>query len=509
MQHFFMLSIENYDLKIAGKTLLTNTTLSVAGGHRYGLIGRNGAGKSTLLADIAKRMKDINVYLVSQEVRDSEDAIYDSILKTHRKLWDLKTEMARLEDDCGDDGDGIEKYEECCQQWIVEGYEAVEKELFRILYHLGFNAADQRRSVNSFSGGWKMRISLASALFIKPDLLLLDEPTNHLDLEGNIWLIDYLEHWKSILIVVSHDVELLDNVCTDIIHLHNKELKYYSGNYSKFSKMFQQESTEATKAWVKYNKGLKALQKKGKAKSIIEDYIKHNKVEPPVVDKKAKIDLPDVSPIGTPVVEVINVSFQYGDNVLFSGANIGIDLDSRYTIVGRNGAGKSTFLKLLAGELLPTIGEVTRNRHLRVGYFHQHTGDVLPMEQNPVQYLQSVDVSLTEQRARQWLGKIGLEGKIHLNRIETLSGGQKARVSLIGVLLGKPHILLLDEPTNHLDMETIEILIEALNQYKGGLITITHDLNLIHGTDSILLHINNERISEIEYEEYHQLVLGI
>lgn len=509
------LNEENYSLKVAGKTLLADTTLSIADKHRYGLIGKNGSGKSTLLVDIKNRFPPTELYMVSQDVHDTDDTVYNTILSTHQDLWTMKHRLEQLETQMASetaaeasDMSSLQEYESTYEQWEQKGYEKVENELKLILYHLGFDNDASDRSVNSFSGGWKMRISLASALFIKPPLLLLDEPTNHLDLEGNIWLANYLSDWSGVLVLVSHDTQLIDEVCTDVIHLYDTKLSYYKGGYTKFISQFTQDHLKLEKDWKKYQSALKAYKGKGKGKAAVQEFIKRNQVPQPPYERPPKINMPEVRPIGPPMLNVSNMSFGYTKTeTLFQNVELGIDMDSRYIIVGRNGAGKSTLLKLMAGELAATSGTVERNQKLRIGYFHQHTTDVLDMNLTPVEYLMSKSKELKQQDAHKWLGTIGLPGKTHRSKISTLSGGQKARVALVEILMSGPHLLLLDEPTNHLDMETNRILIEALNSYEGAVVAITHDMDFITGIDAQILHLREGDIWETDFESYQDYVL--
>lgn len=500
------ISIPNYSLAIGGKTILDKSHLTVAPNKKYGLMGKNGIGKSTLLKDITRlRGLEGDCYLVSQDILVTDQSIYDQILSTHNKLWSLKTKISRMEET-----DEIDGLDELYEQWSMNDFDRVEKELYRILHGLGFTNEDCERPVNSFSGGWRMRISLASALFIKPSLLLLDEPTNHLDLNGVVWLMNYLEKETTFtLIVVSHDIEFLNTVCTDIMFMEKINdtctLRYYSGNYTKFIKAYQIEITKRDKDWHHYQSSLKSYRKKNSHnKNKIEQFIKENYKERPPQIKPPRINIPDMTPISGSYLTLDEVSFGYDNEHLFKDICLGLAAGTRYTIVGKNGSGKSTLLKIIAGKLTPT-GTVWRNQQLRIGYYHQHTEDILPYKDTPIEYLES----LNHRNVRPYLGQIGLPGKEHTRAIKNLSGGQKARVALIGTLLQKPHILLLDEPTNHLDLETNEVLIEELKNFTGAIITVTHDINLINELDSVLLHLTDEgTLIETSYDEYTDYVLS-
>lgn len=393
------LNIDDYELRVGGKRLLSPTKLNIITGRRYGLIGKNGVGKTTLMTDI-ERMSPEH-FLVSQELEETEDSIYLSILRRHTDLWDIKQEVNRLES--GDMTDEeLESYNQLTEEWEVKGYERREKELYRILHGLGFTDTDA--PVSSFSGGWRMRVSLASALFVSPPLLLLDEPTNHLDLNGVIWLNDYLSgSWKGTLVLVSHDVEFLDSVCTDIIHMYDQQLSYFHSKFtcvfSRFLKQFREDQDKLKVKWIEYQKKLKDFKGRGGGRAAAEEFIKKHAVQEPVQEKLPKIVIPPVDDIHPPILNLEDVTFQYSgrDTVILKNVDLGIDLSTRYTIVGPNGVGKSTLMKLLAGNLQPDSGIVIRNRHLRVGYYHQHSGEVLPLDQTGVSYIMSLNKKLKEQ----------------------------------------------------------------------------------------------------------------
>lgn len=499
------ISIENFDLSVAGVHLLKKTKLSIAKGIRYGLLGKNGSGKTTLMKWIDEHYPA--ALLVAQEVQATEVSVWDTVLMTHATLYSAKKQIETLEtlDEMTDDQ--LELYNTLQEQWSANGYDACESDLHRILNGLGFN--DPGLPVSSFSGGWRMRIALASALFVKPPLLLLDEPTNHLDLAGVLWLIDYLSTWTGTLLTVSHDIEFLNAVCNRIVHLYDEKLRYYRGGYSKFKLMFQQNQKKKADEWDKYKKKFKAFKKTGPGKKALQEFVEKHAVPEIKPEKKTTLDIVPSSELPGIILGLHGVSFGWdGKAALFHDIELGIDMESRYTIVGVNGIGKSSLMKILAGELEPTGGEVTRSRHLRVGYYHQHAHETLPLDISAVEYLLTIDESLGMQGARKWLGKIGLPGPVHIKEMSGLSGGQKARVAFTAVLLSKPHILLLDEPTNHLDIETIEVLVDALCRFQGGIVTITHDIRLIEKTESIILKIEEESLEEVLQDEYFDSVLG-
>ena len=369
-------------------------------------------------------------------------------------------------------------------------------------------------TTKSFSGGWRMRISLARALFIEPTCLLLDEPTNHLDLRAVIWLEEYLMRWKKTLLVVSHDRDFLSSVTTDIIHLHDHKLSQYRGSFESFEEMYEQRRREANKAYEKYEKQMKAAKaaKKGQAKNAQaavrdaaakkadqkrggknkgmmqdddEDGRGGDAAPTRWNDYSVEFHFPTPSELPPPLISLTDCHFKYPNLEGFGleNLNLGIDMGTRVGIIGPNGAGKSTLMNLLAGDLEPTRGDSRRSHKLRIGRYSQHFVDVLSMDENPVQYLlrqylKPEGGSYKPEEIRAKLGKFGLPGHNHLTPIVKLSGGQKARVVFTSIQLSNPHILLMDEPTNHLDMESIDALGTALDEFEGGVVLITHDAHI-------------------------------
>lgn len=548
--------IENFNITAHKKQLFKNAELRIAHGRRYGFVGPNGQGKTTLLKHIAARElaipHRISILYVEQEVIADDTPAVQAVLKADKKratlLEEEKTILAALEkadaaEEAGSTsaeagiltdaarGKMEDRLNAVYEELSAMRADASESQARRILAGLGFTADMMDAPTKHFSGGWRMRISLARALFMQPDLLLLDEPTNHLDLNAVIWLEDYLQKWKSTLLIVSHDQDFLSSVVTDIIHLEECKLWYYRGNYDDFKEMHAQKVAKQWKDWEKQQKSLKALKDKGasskEAKDKAASRAKREAAGGSKKDKKAaaaagggmgrdddddgrredeliikpreyrvSFAFNDPDELPPPILSISRMSFRYGEKYpwLFKDVDLGIDQGSRVAIVGPNGVGKSTFLSLLIGDLAPTDGEVTRNRFLRVGKYSQHFVDVLPMGKTPVEFLQSLHTDLSYQAGRAVLGRFGLEGHAHTIPASELSGGQKARVVFANLSLSAPHIMVLDEPSNNLDAESIDALGDAIREFEGGVVLVSHDARLIRNAGCVLWVCNEQTV---------------
>ncbi|XP_029387352.1 ATP-binding cassette sub-family F member 1 isoform X2 [Mus pahari] len=529
------IKLEKFSISAHGKELFVNADLYIVAGRRYGLVGPNGKGKTTLLKHIANRAlsipPNIDVLLCEQEVVADETPAVQAVLRADTKRLRLLEEERRLQGQLeqGDDT-AAEKLEKVYEELRATGAAAAEAKARRILAGLGFDPEMQNRPTQKFSGGWRMRVSLARALFMEPTLLMLDEPTNHLDLNAVIWLNNYLQGWRKTLLIVSHDQGFLDDVCTDIIHLDTQRLHYYRGNYMTFKKMYQQKQKELLKQYEKQEKKLKELKAGGKSTKQAEKQTKEvltrkqqkcrrknqdeESQDPPELLKRPKeytvrFTFPDPPPLSPPVLGLHGVTFGYeGQKPLFKNLDFGIDMDSRICIVGPNGVGKSTLLLLLTGKLTPTNGEMRKNHRLKIGFFNQQYAEQLHMEETPTEYLQR-SFNLPYQDARKCLGRFGLESHAHTIQICKLSGGQKARVVFAELACREPDVLILDEPTNNLDIESIDALGEAINDYKGAVIVVSHDARLITETNCQLWVVEEQGVSQIDgdFDDYKREVL--
>uniref|UniRef100_A0A8C2XAU8 ATP-binding cassette sub-family F member 3 n=1 Tax=Cyclopterus lumpus TaxID=8103 RepID=A0A8C2XAU8_CYCLU len=479
--------IENFDVSFGERCLLQGAELSLATGRRYGLIGRNGLGKTTLLKMLASRNlrvpAHISILHVEQEVAgDDTGALQSVLLSDTLREGLLETRSyplyyARLSEIYG-------KLEE------IEADKAPARASV-ILAGLGFSPKMQQQTTREFSGGWRMRLALARALFYS-DGLCVSEPTNMLDVRAILWLETYLQTWQSTILVVSHDRNFLNAVVTDIVHLHSQRLDSYRGDYENFIKTKEdrlKNQQREYEAQLQYRQHIQ----------VFIDRFRYNANRAAQVQSKLKLleRLPELKPLekeievtlrfpdnfeklSPPILQLDEVEFYYTpDRPLFSGLNVSADLESRICIVGENGAGKTTVLKLLMGELTPVGGVRQSHRNLKIGYFSQHHVDQLDLNVCSVELLLNRFPGRTEEEYRHQLGGYGITGELSTRPVASLSGGQKSRVAFAQMTMPCPNFYILDEPTNHLDMETIEALAKALNKFRGGVVLVSHDERLI------------------------------
>ena len=488
-----MITIEALTYRLGDRLLFDQASLALPQRARAGFVGRNGAGKTTLFrliaGEIAAESGTISLPArarlgrVEQEAPGGPQPLIDFVLAADRERTML---LARAETA----QDAHEIAEIHARLSDIDSHAAPARAA-AILDGLGFDSEAQRRPLSEFSGGWRMRVALAAVLFSRPDLLLLDEPTNYLDLEGALWLVDYLSRYPSSAIVISHDRDLLDAAATHIIHLDRARLTLYRGNYSSFERQRREAQALAAKAGKKDEERRKRLQafvdrfrakatKARQAQSRLKLLSKMETAEPIVDAEVLPIELPSPErPLSPPIIALDNASVGYGERVVLSRLTLSLSEDDRIGLLGANGNGKTTFAKLLAGRLEPCAGKAVRAAKLAVGFFAQHQLDELDLNATPYEVFAGLLPGAPQAKARAAAARCGFSGARADTKIERLSGGEKARLLLGIASVDAPHLLILDEPTNHLDIDSSAALIEAINEYEGAVVLVSHDRRLL------------------------------
>ena len=518
-----MIKLDNITVQIASKFLLEDASAQISDGQKIGIVGKNGCGKTTLFrvlkgelevnsGDVQCGKNQLKAF-VEQEIKeaDLQKPILEYVLSKDKRLMALREQEKTAKP---------EELPEIMEQlWIMES-DSAEARTAEILVGLGFNQEDLARPVKDFSGGWQMRLNLAGALFQRSDILFLDEPTNHLDLEAIVWLESYLQKYKGTVLLISHDRDFLNNVCGGILHFEGKKLVQYGGNYDTFARQYAQKIELVDKLIKKQNERKAHLQsyvdrfrykatKARQAQSRLKMLEKMEDIDEVAQDKESKFSFPDIKPMPSPLIAVEGGFVGYGDKVVLRKLNFYINQDDRIALLGKNGNGKSTLVKMLSSHLPMMEGTMRKSGKLKIGYFNQNQTEELPLELTPTEYMKTIEPDTPEKNIRAHLGHFGLEQEKAVTQIKALSGGEKTRLLFARMSIDKPELLIFDEPTNHLDMEGRTALAEALNAYNGAIILISHDFHLLEMVvDNLwLVHNNTCTAFDGDLEDYRAFLL--
>jgi ATP-binding cassette subfamily F protein 3 len=518
-----MLHVNDLTYRIGDRLIFDRASFAVPAGARVGVVGRNGAGKTTLFRIVQGEVapeggaiglpRAARIGAVAQEAPGGPEPLIDVVLAADTERTALLTEA--------DDAEGLRRAEIETRLADIGAHSAPARAA-AILHGLGFDEAAQGRPCSAFSGGWRMRVALAAVLFAEPDLLLLDEPTNYLDLEGTLWLYDYLGRYPHTVLIISHDRELLDTAVDHILHLDRGKLSLFRGGYTSFARQLAEKQALQSKLRVKQEAERKHLQafvdrfrakasKARQAQSRIKRLAKLEPVAAVVEDATLAFDLPSPArPLAPPLIAIESAAAGYGDKIVLDRLNLTILPDDRIALLGANGNGKSTFCKLIGGRLPPVKGEMRRSAKLDAAYFAQHQLDELKPGASAFTHVAERMPDTPESRIRARCGRLGFPGAKADTPVSALSGGEKARLLMGLAALNGPHMLILDEPTNHLDIDSRTALMEAINDYEGAVILVSHDRFLIEACAERLWLVAGGTVKPFDgdMDDYRRLVLS-
>jgi ATP-binding cassette subfamily F protein 3 len=509
-----MIQLKNLTLRRGTKELLSQASASFLPGQKTGVVGANGAGKSSLFALLRGELiadggdldipRQWTMAHVAQETPALPQSALDYVLDGDAELRNLQAQLADAE--ARHDGEAIGHLHADLDH--IGAYSA-DARASKLLAGLGFAPEAMTRPVASFSGGWRMRLNLAQALMCRSDLLLLDEPTNHLDLETVLWLEDWLKSYPGTLLVISHDRDFLDSVCTQIAELADGTLTMYTGNYSQYETMRAEKLSRQQSAFEKQQRQIAHLEsfitrfkakatKARQAQSRVKALEKLERIAPAHVDSPFDFAFESPDNLPNPLLRLDQANVGYGDKTILSGLNLSVEAGSRIGLLGVNGAGKSTLVKLLAAELTPLSGQCVPAQMLRIGYFAQHQLETLREDETPLWHLQKIAPETREQELRNFLGGFNFRGDAAMAPVGPMSGGEKARLALALIVWQKPNLLLLDEPTNHLDLEMRHALTLALQDFTGALIVVSHDRALLEATTDRFWLVHSGKVQQFD-----------
>ena len=518
-----MLSFNDITVRLGGRTILNGACASLPPRARVGLIGRNGAGKSTLMKAIIGEIdpddgsvdmpRGARLGYIAQEAPSGTATPFETVLAadTERAALLVESETCEDPDRLGDIHDRL---------IAIDAYAAPAR-AGRILVGLGFDEEMQNRPLDSYSGGWKMRVALGALLFSEPDLLLLDEPSNHLDLEATLWLENFLKEYRATILVISHERDLLNNVVDHILHLEGGKVTLYPGGYDAFERQRAERLAQLASA----------REKQDAERARLQDYVARNsarastakqaqsrakalaKMQPiaaALEDPSLSFAFPDPPPLRPPLITLDLAAVGYNETPILQRLNLRIDPDDRIALLGKNGNGKTTLARLLAAQLAPMDGEMNASAKMKVGYFTQYQVEELDTGDTPLEHMTRQMKGATPGAVRGQLGRFGFSGERATQKVGSLSGGERARLALALITRDAPHLLILDEPTNHLDVDSREALVQALNSYAGAVVIVSHDRHMIELVADRLVLVDSGQAREYagSLEDYTDFVLG-